>query len=86
MVLSGARPKGARQATGSGPGSADAKPHDAYRPGWWCRRRPRVAEAVRRPGLRYRSPVVLRRELGVESAVEQEGYSQVRLLLVREKR
>jgi hypothetical protein len=31
MVLSGARPKGARQATGRGPGSADAKPHDAYR-------------------------------------------------------
>ena len=30
MVLSGARPKGARQATGRGPGSADAKPHDAY--------------------------------------------------------
>ena len=36
MVLSGARPKGARQATGRGPGSADADPHDAYRhfDGW----------------------------------------------------
>ena len=33
MVLSGARPKGAWQATGRGPGSADADPHDAYRPG-----------------------------------------------------
>jgi hypothetical protein len=28
MVLSGARPKGVRQATGRGPGSADANPHD----------------------------------------------------------
>ena len=32
MALFGARPKGAGQATGRGPGSADANPHDAYRP------------------------------------------------------
>jgi hypothetical protein len=30
MALFGARPKGAGQATGRGPGSADANPHDAY--------------------------------------------------------
>ena len=28
MALSGARPKGARQATGREPGCADANPHD----------------------------------------------------------
>ena len=31
MVLSGARPKGARRATGRGLDPADANPHDAYR-------------------------------------------------------
>jgi hypothetical protein len=58
MVLSGARPMGTRQATGCGPGSADANPHDAYRLVRLCRMRlpqgMRVLPALRIPGSQAR--------------------------------